>query len=120
MDGITVVNTIQGICGYGDGWTLGFGFLAFLGTAMAVLAIFVIYIMIADRDCADAGGIFMLLIAIGISILLWFGAYEQYHAKPIYGPQQVVLVDDDVPLNEFMDRYVIVAHEGELYTIYER
>ena len=48
MDGITVVNTIQGICGYGDGWTLGFGFLAFLGTAMAVLAIFVIYIMITD------------------------------------------------------------------------
>ena len=120
MDGITVVNTIQGICGYGDGWTLGFGFLAFLGTAMAVLAIFVIYIMIADGDAADAGGIFMLLIAIGVSILLWFGAYEQYHAKPIYGPQQVVLVDDDVPLNEFMDRYVIVAHEGELYTIYEK
>lgn len=47
-------------------------------------------------------------------------AIEQYHAKPIYGPQQVVLVDDDVSLNEFMDRYVIVAHEGELYTIYER
>ena len=117
MDGITVVNTIQGICGYGDGWTLGFGFLAFLGTAMAVLAIFVIYTMIAD---GDGGGIFMLLIAIGVSILLWFGAYEQYHTKPIYGPQQVVLVDDDVPLNEFMDRYVIVAHEGELYTIYER
>ena len=117
MDGITVVNTIQGICGYGDGWTFGFGFLAFLGTVMAVLTIFVIYTMIAD---GDGGGIPMLLIAIGASILLWFGAYKQYHAKPIYGPQQVVLVDDDVPLNEFMDRYVIVAHEGELYTIYER
>ena len=117
MDGITVVNTIQGICGYGDGWTFGFGFLAFLGTVTAVLAILVIYIMIADKD---AGGMFMLLVAIGVSILLWFGASEQYHAKPIYGPQQVVLVDDDVPLNEFMDRYVIVAHEGELYTIYER
>ena len=117
MDGITVVNTIQGICGYGDGWTFGFGFLAFLGTVMAVLAILVIYTMIAD---GDGGGIFMLLIAIGTSILLWFGAYKQYHAKPIYGPQQVVLVDDDVPLNEFMDRYVIVAHEGELYTIYEK
>lgn len=118
MDGITVVNTIQGICGYGDGWTFGFGFLAFLGTVMAVLAILVIYTMIADGD--GAGGIPMLLIAIGTSILLWFGAYKQYHAKPIYGPQQVVLVDDDVSFNEFMDRYVIVAHEGELYTIYER
>ena len=117
MDGITVVNTIQGICGYGNGWTFGFGFLAFLGTVMAVLAILVIYTMIAD---GDGGGIFTLLIAIGTSILLWFGAYKQYHAKPIYGPQQVVLVDDDVSFNEFMDRYVIVAHEGELYTIYER
>ena len=30
MDGITVVNTIQGICGYGDGTSVGFVLLAFL------------------------------------------------------------------------------------------
>lgn len=120
MDGVTIVNTIQGVCGYGDGWTIGFGILAFLGTVIAVLAILIIYIMITDKDSADVEGMFMLLVAIGVSILLWFGASKQYHAKPIYGPQQVVLVDDNVSLNEFMDRYVIVAHEGKLYTIYER
>lgn len=120
MDGITVVNTIQGICGYGNGWTVGFGFLAFLGTAIAVLAILIIYIMIVDKDSANAGGMFMLLGVIGLSILLWSGASEQYHAKPIYGPQQVVIVDDSVSLNDFMDKYVIVAHEGDLYTIYEK
>ena len=120
MDGITVVNTVQGLIGYSNGWTVGFGILAFLGTLMVIMAILVLYIMITDKNSADAGGFFMLLVAIGTSILLWYGASEQYHAKPIYGPQQVVLVDDSVSLNDFMDRYVIVAHEGDLYTIYEK
>lgn len=52
--------------------------------------------------------------------MVMVGAFRQYQAKPIYGPQQVVLIDDDVSFNDFMDRYVIVAHEGELYTIYEK
>lgn len=118
MDGITVVNTIQGVIGYCDGWTVGFGIIAFLGLATAFLSIMTIFFMIKEKML---DGIFPLIFCIGLTILLGVGASEQYHdAKPVYGPQQVVLVDDDVSLNEFMDRYVIVAHEGELYTIYEK
>lgn len=117
MDGITVVNTIQGIIGYGNGWSIGFGILAFFVVVMTILALFVFYFMIKEKML---DGIFSLAICIGLAIILGAGASEQYHAKPIYGPQQVVLVDDDVSLNDFMDRYVIVAHEGDLYTIYEK
>ena len=117
MDGITVVNTIQGICGYGDGISVGFVFLAFLAFSFAVLAIICICIMINEREFR---GILLVMICAGLVIGFGTAAVEQYHAKPIYGPQQVVLVDDDVSFNEFMDKYVIVAHEGELYTIYER
>lgn len=117
MDGITVVNTIQDIVGYGNGITAGFVIMAFLGLAVAFLGIIVLFFMIKDKTL---DGIFPLIFCIGLTIALGAMASEQYHAKPVYGPQQVVLVDDDVSLNEFMDRYVIVAHEGELYTIYEK
>lgn len=117
MDGITVVNTIQGICGYGDGASAGFVFLAFCAFSLAILAIICFCIMIKERELR---GIFLVIVCVGFAIGYGAAAVEQYHAKPIYGPQQVVLIDDDVSLNEFMDRYVIVAHEGELYTIYER
>lgn len=117
MDGVTVVNTIQGLCGYGDGTSVGFVFLAFFAFSLAILAIICFCIMINEREL-DA--ILPTIVCVGLAIGMGIFAIEQYHAKPIYGPQQVVLVDDDVSLNEFMDRYVIVAHEGELYTIYER
>ena len=117
MDGITVVNTIQGICGYGDGISVGFVFLTFSAFSLAILAIIWLCIMINKKEL---GGIFILIICTGLAVGFGAAAVKQYHAKPIYGPQQVVLVDDDVSFNEFMDRYVIVAHEGELYTIYER
>lgn len=117
MDGITVVNTIQGIVGYSNGITAGFVIMAFLCFMLIALAVLVLSLMIKEKML---DGIFPLIICIGLAIILGAGASEQYHAKPVYGPQQVVLVDDDVSLNEFMDRYVIVAHEGELYTIYEK
>lgn len=117
MDGITVVNTVQGIVDYSNGITAGFVIMAFLGLAVAFLGIIVLFFMIKDKML---DGIFPLIFCIGLAIILGAMASEQYHAKPVYGPQQVVLVDDDVSLNEFMDRYVIVAHEGELYTIYEK
>lgn len=117
MDGVTVVNTIQGICGYGNGTSVGFVFLAFFAVSLAILAIICFCIMIIERE---PGAILPIIVCVGLTIGLGTAAIEQYHAKPIYGSQQVVLVDDDVSFNEFMDRYVIVAHEGELYTIYER
>ena len=117
MDGVTVVNTIQGICGYGNGTSIGFVFLAFFALSSAILAIVSFGIMINEREL---GVILLVIVCAGLAICLGAAAVEQYHAKPIYGPQQVVLVDDDVSFNEFMDRYVIVAHEGELYTIYEK
>lgn len=117
MDGITVVNTIQGIVGYSDGITAGFVIMAFLCFILIALAILVFYFMIKDRMF---DGIFPLIFCVGLAIILGVGTFKQYHAKPIYGPQQVVIVDDNVSLNEFMNRYVIVAHEGDLYTIYEK
>lgn len=117
MDGVTVVNTIQGVCGYGDGITLAFVFLALLTLVLIVFAFLALYCMIAGKDSEC---FFLFIILITLSSITIKGTLNQYHAKPIYGPYQVVLVDDNVNFNEFMNRYVIVAHEGELYTIREK
>lgn len=117
MNGVTIVNTIQGICGYGDGVTAGFVVLVSLAFLLAVFAFFAIYVIIAEKDFAT---FFPFTLFVSFAIIFAVAANKQYHDKPIYGPQQVVLVDDTVNFNEFMNKYQIVAHEGNLYTIYEK
>lgn len=117
MNGVTVVNTVQGICGYGDGITVGFMILAFLAFFLAVFAFFAIYVLIAEKDFA---AFVPFIFSVSFAIIFGVAANAQYHAKPIYGPQQVVFVDDTVNFNEFMDRYEIIKQEGQLYTIREK
>ena len=81
MDGITVVNTIQGICGYGDGISVGFIFLAFFAFSFAILAIIGLCIMINEREFR---GILLVMICVGSAFGFGAAAVEQYHAKPIY------------------------------------
>ncbi len=117
MNGVTVVNTIQGVCGYGDGITVGFMVLASLSFLLTIFAFFAIYVIITEKDFAV---FFPLTLGISFAITFAAAANTQYHNKPIYGPQQVVLVDDTVNFNEFINKYQVVAHEGNLYTIYEK
>lgn len=117
MNGVIVVNTIQGVCDYGDGITVGFVVLASLSFLLVIFSFFAIYTMIADKDFT---AFFPLTLGVSFAIIFAVAANEQYHNKPIYGPQQVVLVDDTVNFNEFMNKYQIVSHEGNLYTIYEK
>lgn len=117
MDGITVVNTIQGIVGYSNGITAGFVIMAFLAFFLAVFAFFAIYILIAKKDFA---AFVPFIFSVSFAIIFGVAANAQYHVKPIYGLQQVVFVDDSVNFNEFMDRYEIIKQEGQLYTIREK
>lgn len=84
---------------------------------MAIFAILAIYYIIKEK-------VFELLPLFAICTIVAIGlgatAFALYHLKPIYGPQQVVLVDDNVDFNEFMDRYEIIKQEGQLYTIREK
>lgn len=118
MDGVTVVNTIQGFYGYSKGITTRVVIFSLFTVIFAIVSLFAIYRLITAQDFNNYGFLFMISLTLGVAAAA--GAFTLYHKKPIYGPQQIVIVDDDVNFNEFMDRYEIIKQEGQLYTIREK
>lgn len=118
MNGVTVVNTIQGFYGYGKGITGGVIFFFLFTVIFAIVSFFALYRLITTQDFGTYGFLLMISLVLGVAAVA--GAFTSYYKKPIYGPQQVVIVDDDVDFNEFMDRYKIIKQEGQLYTVREK
>ena len=118
MDGVTVVNTIQGFYGYGKGITAEVVIFSIFTVIFAIVSLFAFYRLITTQDFGTYGFLFMISFAMCVTAIA--GALSLYHKKPIYGPQQVVIVDDDVDFNEFMNKYKIIKQEGQLYTIMEK
>ena len=59
----------------------------------------------------------------GIIIGLFFGAMVgdvMLHTPTAYETQYKVTVSDEVPINEFLEKYEIIEQEGKIYTIRER
>lgn len=62
-------------------------------------------------------------IIVGIIIGLFFGAMVgdvMLHTPTAYETQYKVTVSDEVPMNEFLEKYEIIDQEGKIYTITER
>lgn len=62
-------------------------------------------------------------IIVGIIIGLFFGAMVgdvMLHTPTAYETQHKVTVSDEVPMNEFLEKYEIIDQEGKIYTITER
>lgn len=101
---------------------VGFNWLAF-GVMMGLLVVagFVFGLVIAEKYAYDWQLVpaLMLVGIIGgllIGVPIGFASGE----PTAYETQYKVIVSDEVPMNEFLERYEIIDQEGKIYTVRER
>lgn len=109
MEGITILSTIKDVV-WTDGTAIIFIVLMTITLLFGLIAIFVVE---WNYDC----GIVMLSIAaiilIGAIITGIFGPKEPYI-------KHQVLIDKSVSMTEFHNKYILLEHDGEIYTITEK
>lgn len=110
MDGVVVLNTIEGV--YCGTWVL-------VLTIIGILVGFGLTGFLVERtvDWADIVSIplyftvFMLCIAIGAFVGYGIEETETHYE---------VTINDSVSMNEFNEKYEIIEQRGEIYTVKER
>ena len=99
-----------------------FNWTAFWITFGVIFGIFVL-IGIITSVCSDDWPNLLCGIIIGVITGLFFGAMvgdKALHTPVAYETQYKVTVSDEVPMNEFLEKYEIIDQEGKIYTIRER
>ena len=80
----------------------------------------ILYVMskdITDKDCFKSIGIACLALATVSMLVFIIGMTNK--TTPAYTEYKVI-VDDSVPLNEFIEKYEIIDQEGNIYTVKEK
>ena len=110
IDGITLLNQFTFAPGNED----GIGLIVF-GIILA-LSFLVVSIICFLTDEPAAGAVTTVICVIGCCLL---AAGIKTYNTPVETHYQV-LIEDSVPMNEFLDKYEIVKQEGLIYTIKEK
>lgn len=109
MEGVTVLAESSG---------MPLGLRIFLiALAVALYVIFVIMVVFAFKD-EDRGwvgvGAVPLMIALALTVMISCEFYKDSHKT------YKVIVDDNVSFNDFIEKYVIVDQDGQIYEVRER
>ncbi len=97
-----------------------FSFLAFILSWFFITIIGTLFGWLCDTANKKSGWFigFIISLIIGFVMGLVFGTIP---TKPTaYETQYKVTVSDEVPMNQFLERYEIIDQEGKVYTIRER
>jgi hypothetical protein len=99
-----------------------FNWIAFwMITGLLAVAGFVFGLVIAEKYAYDWQLVPALMLAGVIGGLLIGVAIGAASSEPTaYETQYKVTVSDEVPMNEFLERYEIIDQEGKIYTVRER
>ena len=58
---------------------------------------------------------------VGLVVALLVGCVAFQNDRPLeYETQYKITISDEVPMNDFLERYEIVSQEGKIYTVRER
>ena len=94
-----------------ENFWIGFAILMGLGIFLGLLA----SLLSEDLTCLVGGcvlgAIFGIIIGVGVGV---DGLPTEYEI------QYKVTISDEVPMNDFLERYEIVSQEGKIYTVRER
>ena len=109
MEGVTILNQFLS-----NDWAAGFAPLI-LGAVLLFLCIWGSIIMFAD-ECIGPG-IVMVFLSLICVVLVFVGA-----SLIAEGPEThyQVIIEDSVPMKEFLEKYEIVDQEGQILVIKER
>ena len=90
--------------------------------AFAVVGVIGIIIsIIALHDVGwDAVAIFAAVIVVVVGGLVGAMMGAVFEIPKTYETQYKVIISDEVPMNEFLDKYEIVDQEGKIYTVREK
>lgn len=116
MTGVEILATEEVVCAWAS-WN----WLAFLGGVIIAMFIFLFvgcFIAVLTDDSANGWVCFIAGSIIGGLIL---GASMGANlGEPIeYETHYKVTVSDEVPMNEFLERYEIIDRDGKIYTVRE-
>lgn len=115
--GITVLNTVISNDSMGCGFAILFSVVigCLLGLFYYVIYGFLLWFKMEIPKTVNVVAILSIIVLSAI-LLVNIHQNEQYEN---YNKYQV-LIGDDVKYNEFMDRYIILSQDGNIYTIIEK
>ena len=117
MEGVTILNEIEVVTKTILSWE-SFWTGAILGAAFAILVI--VLVIASDWDWSCFGLVCGIFIPI-VSILSALFAGFLIAPTPVeYEPHYEVSINEEVNMQEFMDKYEIIETRGSIYTVREK
>lgn len=85
----------------------------------AAVALLTLPVILIDFDCNGRETIKLCsaMYVVGIMLGLFVGVMHNQYPKPV---TYDVMIGDNVPFNEFNERYEIIEQNGNIYTVKER
>ena len=117
MNGVEILATEQVAVAFGFDWGsfIGCGILCGIVLALGLWGISFTYYSF-DLSGTITVIIVGLLLGMGIGAIVGF---SNKGAPTAYETQYKVLISDEVPMNEFLERYEIIDQEGKIFTVRE-
>ena len=115
MNGVEILATEEVATAFTFNWMY---FWIMMGVAIGIFVLDGIIISVADGELMSL----VITLCFGIVSGLLFGGIVGW-GKQIpteYETQYKVTISDEVPMNEFLERYEIIEQEGKIYTVRER
>ena len=115
MNGIEILAAQKVATAWTFSWT---GFFIMFGIAIGLFVIGGCIAGFVHRDVKLCGAV----IGIGVLVSIFFGMLIGYDVKEPtkYETQYKITISDEVPMNEFLERYEIISQEGKIYTVREK
>lgn len=112
MIGVEVLTTEEVVTGWGFNW---------LGSVFTFIIVILVVELVCIKNCKTTKELLQGVGIFGVIVGLIAGLFTGYAAAipTKYETHYKVTISDEVPLNEFLERYEIVDQEGRIYTIRE-
>lgn len=113
MTGVEILAAEEIVAAYAWNWTAYLLTVAFGIVVMGLVGLCLGYV-VSFEDL-------VICLAIGALLGAIFGILPAMITKPSeYETQYKVIISDEVPMNEFVERYEIISQEGRIYTVRSR
>lgn len=117
MDGVTILNQFEVVTKTVFSWK-SFWIGALLGALFTLLII--VMIMASDFDWSCFGWICLIFIPIVATIVGLFSGFLIGPTPVEYETHYEVSINEEVNMQEFMDKYEIIETRGSIYTVREK
>ena len=117
MNGVEILATEQVAVAFGFGWGLFF----VLGLIFSILFGVIAWCLAEENNFSNLGT--RLLVCVGIvtalALAAFIGGVSETGAPTEFETHYKVTISDEVPMNEFLERYEIVDQDGKIFIVRE-